>query len=112
MGGWARRLLLPPVPWLCFRGPTLPSPASCIAHPLQYQEGDEAWKDGPPPGLPQLSVANPAYDYVPPELISLFVTGALAPGGLRLCATRWILPCRASSPAPGGIPPHDTTYPH
>ncbi|PSC72427.1 translation initiation factor eIF-2B subunit beta [Micractinium conductrix] len=37
------------------------------------EEGDE-WRSGLPPGLPELTIANPSYDYVPPELISLFVT--------------------------------------
>ncbi|KAL4419149.1 hypothetical protein ABPG77_002662 [Micractinium sp. CCAP 211/92] len=37
------------------------------------EEGDE-WRAGLPSGLPELTVANPSYDYVPPELISLFVT--------------------------------------
>ncbi|KAI7838442.1 hypothetical protein COHA_007705 [Chlorella ohadii] len=37
-------------------------------------EGDESWKLGLPASLPQLTIVNPSYDYVPPELISLFVT--------------------------------------
>ncbi|KAL4447758.1 hypothetical protein ABPG75_004977 [Micractinium tetrahymenae] len=37
------------------------------------EEGNE-WRAGLPSGLPELTVANPCYDYVPPELISLFVT--------------------------------------
>lgn len=52
----------------CIRLPTR-SPAG-----LQAEEGDE-WRSGLPPGLPELTIANPSYDYVPPELISLFVTG-------------------------------------
>jgi translation initiation factor 2B subunit (eIF-2B alpha/beta/delta family) len=37
------------------------------------EEGNEDWKKGLP-NLPYLTVVNPSYDYVPPELISLFVT--------------------------------------
>jgi len=36
---------------------------------LQYQEEGEISKDGIPVDVP-----NPAYDYIPPELVSLFVT--------------------------------------
>lgn len=52
---------------------SLPRRARAEALLKLAEEGDE-WRAGLPSGLPELTVVNPSYDYVPPELISLFVT--------------------------------------
>ncbi|EFN54691.1 hypothetical protein CHLNCDRAFT_24479 [Chlorella variabilis] len=47
--------------------------------------------------MPSLQVVNPSYDYVPPELISLFVTGGCGPprGARASSGNADELPCRA-----------------
>ncbi|KAI3425022.1 hypothetical protein D9Q98_008403 [Chlorella vulgaris] len=52
----------------------LPDKAKAEAFNRMKAEGNDEWKSGLPANMPELTVINPSYDYVPPELISLFIT--------------------------------------